>query len=105
MPDNNYGRDASQRLYFAMFRVPANDYQKVCEVLRRHFTLVPHASPIVGVSEVFQDYGRENQIVGLEWDNWMGFTVVAKNPEAEPLVREIGTFLERSVWAGIGQKP
>ncbi len=51
---------------------------------------------------VFQDYGRGQQVVGLEWDVWMGFTVVAKDAESEPLVQEIGAWLLKSLWATDG---
>jgi hypothetical protein len=53
------------------------------------------------VNLVFQDYRRGSQVVGLEWDNWSGFIVVAKTPESEPLVRAIAEWLSRSRWVTI----
>jgi hypothetical protein len=37
-----------------------------------------------------------HSVVGLGWDNWSGFIVVAKNPESEPLVREVAAFLSEN---------
>ena len=37
-------------------------------------------------------------MVGLEWDNWSGFIVVAKTPESEPLVHAIAEWLLSSKW-------
>jgi len=64
------------------------------------FELAPHTAPVTnGYDIVFQDYRRGEQILGLEWDNWTGFTVVAKSSASEPLVREIAAWLLKSQWA------
>ena len=105
MPDNQFRRDGSERLTFEMFRVPALEYPAVCAAVVRAFGLVQHTELVVGPDQLLWDFRRGEQIVGLEWDNWSGFIVTAKNPEAEPLVREIGAFLEASSWAASGQQP
>ena len=38
--------------------------------------------------------------VGLDWDIWMDFMVVAKTEAAEPLLRDIVSWLSSSEWAG-----
>src|SRR5207245_410338 len=93
-------RDASGRLTFEMFRAPAGSYRAICEVVAGTFELAPHTAPVTnGYDIVFQDYRRGEQILGLEWDNWTGFTVVAKSSASEPLVREIAAWLLKSQWA------
>jgi hypothetical protein len=46
-----------------------------------------------GGDVVFQDFGNGEARVALEWDNWMGFQVVARSVESEPLVAAIAAFL------------
>jgi hypothetical protein len=102
MPDNSFHRDASGRLTFEMFSVPGDSYQAICNELVAALLLVPLGTPVSDfLSIVFQDYGRGSQVVGLEWDNWSGFIVVAKTPESEPLVHAIATWLLGSTWATI----
>jgi hypothetical protein len=105
MPDNVFSRDASGRLTYEMFRVPSGDYPAVSATVVAAFALTSDGSMVVGPDQMFWDFRRGDQRVELAWDNWSGFFVTAKHPEAEPLVREIGAFLEASAWAGVGQPP
>lgn len=104
MADNQFCRDASDRLTFEMFRVPADSYCAVRDALVDSFRLVPD-NPLVtnGFDIVFQDFRRGELAVGLEWDNWSGFIVTAKTPESEPLVQEIASWLLGSFWANLYQ--
>jgi hypothetical protein len=54
-----------------------------------------------GCDIVFQTYRRGEELVELAWDNWTDFTVVAKTPASEPLVRDIGAWLQSSHWAAV----
>jgi hypothetical protein len=102
MPDNQFWRDASGRLTFGMFRPPADSYLAVRDSIVTTFHLSPHNALVSnGVDIVFQDFQRGDQIVGLEWDNWTGFTLVAKNPASETLVQDIATWLLQSHWASM----
>jgi hypothetical protein len=106
VPDNQFWRDASGRLTFEMFRASADSYRAMCSSLVNAFQLVPD-TPLVsnGWDIVFQDYRCGEQIVGLEWDNWSGFTVVAKTSETEPLVQEIAAWLLQSQWGTVCNPP
>lgn len=42
---------------------------------------------------MFRDYSDGERTVGLEWDIWSGFIVVAKDSESETLVRQIAEYL------------
>jgi hypothetical protein len=104
MPDNQFWRDASGRLTFEMFRARADSYPAICEAVERTFGLVPHTALVTnGCDIMFIDYHRGDQVVGLEWDTWSGFTVVAKIPDAESLVQDIAAWLLQSEWAGEGK--
>jgi hypothetical protein len=99
-PDTQFWRNASGRLTFDMFRVPADDYRAVRDALIEAFSLAPNSAKVTnGWDIAFQDFRRGEQVVGLEWDNWTGFTVVAKTPDAEPLVKEMAAWLLQSPWA------
>jgi hypothetical protein len=104
MPDNKFNRDASGRLTYEMFRVPSSEYAAVCIFVVAAFSLEAHSTMVVGPDQMFWDFRRGEQVVELGWDNWSGVVVTAKNPNAEPLIREIGEFLEASSWTEIGQE-
>ena len=66
----------------------------ICRAVAAAIQLAPHNSLVTDfLAIVFQNYRRGEQIVGLEWDNWTGFTVVAQTSESESLVREIAAWL------------
>jgi hypothetical protein len=102
VPDNQFWRDASGRLTFEMFRVSIADYPAVCAALVSAFGLVPTTALVTnGCDILFQDYRRGEEVVGLAWDNWTGYTVVAKVAASESLVREIAAWLLGSRWATV----
>jgi hypothetical protein len=102
VPDNSFHRDASGRLTFEMFNVPADSYPAICNDLVAALHLVPVGTLVTDfLSIVFRDYQRGSQVAGLEWDNWSGFIVVAKTPESEPLVQAIAKWLLSSKWVTI----
>lgn len=102
MAENQFLHDASGRLTFAMFRVLGDSYPAITKEVVAAFNLVPVGPAVAGLDAVFRDYQRGETVVGLEWDNWLGFIVNAKNPVAEPLVREVGAYLLASSWAKLG---
>jgi hypothetical protein len=100
MAANQIWRDAAGRLTFSMGGAPAGSYQRMCEAVAATFKLVRQAGLVTnGFDIVFQDYRRNEQVVGLEWDNWMGYMVVAKTPDSAFMVQEIATWLLQSSWA------
>jgi hypothetical protein len=77
----------------------------ICEALVAAFNLAPDTTLVTdGVALIYQDYRRGEDIIGLEWDSWCGFAVVAKEPKSESLVREIGNWLLQSPWASPGER-
>ena len=91
-----FWRDASGRLTFELHRVDAKDYPAVCKLLVREFDLQPWGQLVDGWDVLFREFRARSGLVSIEWDNWTGFTVVAKNEGAEPAVKEMATFLEAS---------
>jgi hypothetical protein len=99
MPDELFKRDASGRLAFVMSRIPMNSYPALCNAIAAEFRIIPQATPVTNSCDIiFQDFGRGDQVVGLEWDNWSGFIITAKTPPSESLVREIAAWLLQSQW-------
>jgi hypothetical protein len=83
--------------------VEAAVYPAACRAAAEAFSLVPDSPPVIGPEQMFWDFRRDGQLVGFDWDVWMGFMVVAKTEAAEPLVREIAVWLSSSRWAGAGE--
>jgi hypothetical protein len=100
-----FWRDASGRLTFDLARVEAADYPAVCRTVADAFALAPDGPPVVGPDQMFWNFKRAEQVVGFDWDIWMGFMVVARAEGTEPLVRVIGAWLRSSRWAGAGESP
>jgi hypothetical protein len=102
MPDNRFWRDATNRLVFEMSQMPARHYAEVVNDLVEVFGLVPDNNGVVIFLEAaFQNFRRGDAIVGLEWDIWSGFIVVANDIAAEGLVSEIADYMSASRWATI----
>lgn len=89
----NEHRDASGRLTFDFDEIPSGKYSKVTKAIISEFSLEAASAKTSGLDEVFQDFKRDSDIIGLEWDNWSGYIVNAKNKTAEPLVREIAGYI------------
>ena len=103
MADNQFRRDASDRLTFEMSRVAAADYPAVSRAVAVAFSLTPEpATFFAGLDLVSMRFRRGACVVELAWDNWTGFMVIAAAPDGEPLVREIGAWLSQSPWAPVG---
>lgn len=100
MPDKRLWRDASGRLTFDLCCVEAEEYPAVTCAVADAFALSPDGSLVVGPEQMFWDFRRGEQVIGFDWDIWMGFMVVAKTEGAEPLVEDIASWLELSRWAG-----
>lgn len=94
MSNERFWRDASGRLTFDTFRIEAGDYPALCRAVADAFGLAPDGSLAIGPDEMFWDFRRAEQVIGLDWDNWMGFMVVAKTEGSESLVREIAAWLD-----------
>lgn len=87
-------RDASDRLAFDFSHLDSGQYTKITNAVVGHFDLKPVGTILVGLDEIFQDYSSENLVVGLEWDSWSGYTVVAKNIESELIAKDIADFIK-----------
>ncbi len=92
-PSGSFTRDASGRLTFEMFDVDSSDYPKYATRVVDVFDLSPTSELVIGLDQMFRDYTDGKTTVGLDWDIWSGFMIVAKSPSAEPLVRKLGAYL------------
>ena len=96
MQAGKFHRDASNRLCYEIHDADSLQYPELAASVASEFNLTPVGDLITGVDEMFRDYTDGSLRIGLEWDNWSGFIVVAKTPESEPLVESIGAFLAGS---------
>ncbi|MBA4016663.1 MAG: hypothetical protein C0483_05695 [Pirellula sp.] len=94
MLDERLWRDASGRLTFDLSTVTAEHYPALCRNIADTFKLAPAMeSSLVGIDQMFWEFCRNDQVISLDWDVWMGFMIVAKTTTAESLVHEI------AIWA------
>lgn len=104
MADNSLSRDASGRLTFEMSNIPGESYLAICSEVAEAWQLERTGMLITDFLSIFsQDYRRGSEVVGLEWDNWSGFIVVAKTSESEGLVKAIADWLSNSKWARLSK--
>jgi len=82
-----FWRDASGRLTFDLPGVASTDYPVVIRGLADALGLASAGKVIIGQEQMFWDFRRGGQVVGLDWDIWTEFMVVAKSEPSEPLVR------------------
>lgn len=88
-----FHRDASQRLTFEIYELSSDCSPSLCQKLSAAFHLQPVSELVIGLDEMFRDYSNGSQTVGLEWDVWSGFIIVAKTQESEELVRQLANYL------------
>ena len=91
-----FHRDASNRLCYEIHDTDSLQYPELAATVASEFNLIAVGDLITGVDEMFRDYTDGSLCIGLDWDIWSGFSVVAKTPESEPLVESIGAFLTNS---------
>lgn len=88
-------RNASNQLT-ASRDVDASRYRALVSLLIGKFDLTAVRDATVGLDVAFQEFSSGNLRVSLEWDNWMGFQIVALSPESEALVERMAALLDRS---------
>jgi len=71
-----------------------DQYSKVTRKVTQEFGLAACSDKIRGLDETFQDFGRGSAVIALEWDNWSGFIVCAKNKESESLARQVAEYVQ-----------
>lgn len=89
-----YWHDFSGRLSFDFPDIKAADYSELCRNMAVAFDLCSVRELIIGPEQMFWDFRRGQQIIGLDWDIWLGFQVVAKTAGSEPLLRDIVDWLK-----------
>ena len=89
----NEHRDSSNRLTYDFSKIEIKHYLKVTKKIIQHFKLEESGQLVNGLDETFQDFKLGRFIVGLEWDIWSGYIVVAKNIESETLVKDIASYV------------
>lgn len=96
-----FWRDSSGRKTFDLPGVTAADYPAVCRDVVDALGLAAAGDIIIGLDQMFWDFRRADQVVGLDWDIWMGFLAVAQSKTSEPLLRDIAEWLSSSRWSKV----
>ena len=86
-------RNASNQLTFDFDKINSLRYKKITNSVIKYFNLQATGRLIIGIDEMLQDVSLDDLMIGLEWDNWAGYTIRAKNQEAELLLREIAQYI------------
>jgi len=94
-------RDSTKRLTVEIFNIEIKDYIFLTAKISEKFNLIPSSQFVHGFDETFQDYTNKEYIIGLEWDIWSGYRIVAKDTKSEKLVNEIYDWLSLE---GVPQK-
>ena len=89
-------RNASNQLSIDFDKIESKLYRKITKSIVKEFELEEENKLTNGLDEIFQNFRLNNMIVGLEWDIWSGYTVVAQNIQAEPLVSKIGNYINEN---------
>ncbi|MGC3971251.1 MAG: hypothetical protein QM775_29090 [Pirellulales bacterium] len=76
--------------------IGSSAFPQVCKLIAERFDLRPVSELVVGLDQMYWDFTIGGSTVELAWDNWLCFTVTAKAPDAEPLVRRIASFLSEA---------
>ncbi|MES9901638.1 MAG: hypothetical protein ABW168_03015 [Sedimenticola sp.] len=92
----NEQRDSSNRLTYDFSKIEIKSYLKITKSIISHFELEEASELVHGFDETFQDFKSGRFLIGLEWDIWSGYIIVAKNLESETLVKEIATYVNES---------
>lgn len=93
----HFFRDASDRLTHDRADIDSSSYPEVCRQVADHFKLKPLSELVIGNDQMFWDFTNGKLTVELAWDNWLCFTITAKEPDAEPLIRQVAAFLSESL--------
>jgi len=88
-------RNSSQKLTIELFDISRKNYPFLSSLIANNFNLIPSNNLIDSFDEIFQTYTNTNKkyTINLEWDNWSGYIIVAKDIESEKLINEIYDWL------------
>lgn len=89
----SFWRDGIGRLTFDVPGVTSDDYLELCGEISKAFGLAPASVPVIGPDQMFWEFRYDDRSVGLDWDIWMEFMVVANSASAESLVRQIAEWI------------
>ena len=86
-------RNSSNQLTIDFNKIESKMYSKITNEVVTKYKLETNNELVTGLNEIFQEFKSGAAIIALEWDNWSGYIVNAKNTEAETLAEEIAKFI------------
>jgi len=89
-------RNTNNHLYFEFEKIKNNTYKEITNLVVKKFELSPENELVVGLDEILQNFKSGEAIIGLEWDIWSGYIVVAQNKESESLATEVANYINEN---------
>ena len=86
-------RNFSKQLSFDFNDIDAARYSYITDTIVKNYDLKEASKLVRGFDEIFQEFKIDKKNIGLEWDIWSGYLVVAKNTPSEELARDIANFI------------
>ena len=86
-------RNFSKQLSFDFNDIDAARYSYITDTIVKNYDLKEASKLVRGFDEIFQEFKTDEKVVGLEWDIWSGYMVIAKNTDSEKLARDIANFI------------
>ena len=77
-------RDHSGRLTYEFADIESEVYPQYCDLIAQRFSLVATDQLVPGLDFIAWEFHLGDIRIGLDWDIWSGFIVVAKDADAEP---------------------
>ena len=86
-------RDYSNRYTVEIRDINMKEYYELSLKIITHFNLESKGDKVIGYDEEFQDYTLDEYVISLEYDIWIGLTIVAKNDFSITLLNNIYLWL------------
>ncbi len=97
-------KNFSNHLAIEFFDVSENSYADITQSIVQKFGLISAKKPSNCDDAIFHEFKQNDRDVSLEWDDWSGYVVTAKNHAAKPLAHEIAEFIYSSLKKNIFHK-
>lgn len=95
-----FNRTASGRNSYEIYEASDELIYKIVDILQEQFGFTSRL-PVWGLDEIYINCNRSDTIITVGWDQWTGCFVMATSEHGDPVVDQIGDYLN-SMFAGFG---
>ncbi len=85
---------ANSHKTYEIFNASSDILNEIGQILVSRFGCTELDLPVIGLDVVISKCQQGNIELGLGWDNWSGFYILANSIEGDKLVEEIGAYLD-----------